>query len=131
MSHLVYLMHTIRIRQLTLQYTVLPSFVGTFRLTDQLCSRKPFLGPCPLAGTLVSHSHCFTQFFYHVLVFNHRLSIQLLGYISSKHWHTDFCWDYSFHPISEREGRYVVWSASCLSVSLKYPGKFVYPPTFS
>ena len=129
MSRLVYLMHTIWIRRLLLQYMVLPSLAGTFRLMNQLCSRKLFLGPGPIAGTFrVSRVCCigliayggtmlFAQPLLHAvrlpcLRFNHRFGIRLLEHFSSKREYTDFCWDYSLHPISEREGGYTGWSAA-------------------
>ena len=65
------------------------------------------------------------------LVFNHRFNIRFLEYISSKRGHTDFYWDYSLHPISEREGGNTGWCADCSSIGLKHPGEFIHPLAFS
>ena len=55
------------------------------------------------------------------------LCIQLFGHIRSERWHTNFCRDYSFHPIGMCEGRYTGWSAGGRSVSPKNLRKFVHP----
>ena len=57
--------------------------------------------------------------------------VQLLRHISSERRHTDFCRDYSFHPIGKCEGRYVGLFSGGHSVNREYSRKFVYPFAFS
>ena len=43
----------------------------------------------------------------------------------------DFCWDYSFHLISERKGGYAGWSTGYHFAGPKYPEEFVHPLAFN